>query len=89
MGEIDTTKKLGNEHDDTPNISPMEIRAKSRRLAKQYRKQGGVKLIVIDYIQLMQMPGRTENRVNELSEISRAMKHLAKSKGTSYYYFSA
>ena len=64
--------------DDTPNISPMEIRAKSRRLAKQYRKQGGVKLVVVDYIQLMQMPGRTENRVNELSEISRALKYLAK-----------
>ena len=60
--------------DDTPNISPMEIRAKSRRLAKQYRKQGGVKLVVVDYIQLMQMPGRTENRVNELSEISRALE---------------
>lgn len=64
--------------DDTPNISPMDIRAKSRRLAKQYRKQGGVKLVVVDYIQLMQMPGRTENRVNELSEISRALKYLAK-----------
>mgnify|MGYP006242135643 FL=1 len=64
--------------DDTPNISPMEIRAKSRRLAKQYRKQGGVKLVVVDYIQLMQLPGRTENRVNELSEISRALKYLAK-----------
>ena len=64
--------------DDTPNISPMEIRAKSRRLAKQYRKQGGVKLVVVDYIQLMQMPGRTENRVNELSDISRALKYLAK-----------
>ena len=38
--------------DDTPNISPMEIRAKSRRLAKQYRKQGGVKLVVVDYIQV-------------------------------------
>ena len=64
--------------DDKPNISPMEIRAKARRLAKKYRKDGGVKLVVVDYIQLMQMPGRTENRVNELSDISRALKYLAK-----------
>ena len=64
--------------DDKPNISPMEIRAKARRLAKKHRNNGGVKLIVIDYIQLMQMPGRTENRVNELSDISRSLKYLAK-----------
>ena len=64
--------------DDKPNISPMEIRANARRLAKQYRKDGGVKLVVVDYIQLMQMPGRTENRVNELSDISRSLKYLAK-----------
>ena len=64
--------------DDTPNISPVEIRAKSRRLAKQFRDKGGLSLVVIDYIQLMQMPGRTENRVNELSDISRALKGLAK-----------
>ena len=64
--------------DDKPNVTPMEIRAKARRLAKQYRKAGGVKLVVVDYIQLMQMPGRTENRVNELSDISRSLKYLAK-----------
>ena len=64
--------------DDKPNVTPMEIRAKARRLAKQYRKSGGVKLVIVDYIQLMQMPGRTENRVNELSDISRSLKYLAK-----------
>ena len=64
--------------DDTPNISPVEIRAKCRRLAKQFRNAGGVSLVVIDYIQLMQMPGRNENRVNELSDISRSLKYLAK-----------
>ncbi len=64
--------------DDKPNISPMEIRAKARRLAKQHRNNGGVKLVVVDYIQLMQMPGTTENRTNELSDISRALKYLAK-----------
>lgn len=64
--------------DDSANINPMEIRAKCRRLAKQFRNKGGVKLVVIDYIQLMQMPGKSENRVNELSDISRALKQLAK-----------
>ena len=44
--------------DDSANINPMEIRAKCRRLAKQFRNNGGVKLVVIDYIQLMQMPGK-------------------------------
>ena len=71
-------EKMNIHIDDKPNISPMEIRAKARRLAKQYRKNGGVSLVVIDYIQLMQMPGRTENRVNELSDISRSLKYLAK-----------
>ena len=78
---VEKSKRLGDMNifiDDTANINPMEIRAKSRRLAKQFRKEGGVKLIVIDYIQLMQMPGRNDNRVNELSDISRALKHLAK-----------
>jgi len=78
---VEKSRRLGDMNifiDDTANINPMEIRAKSRRLAKQFRKEGGVKLIVIDYIQLMQMPGRNDNRVNELSDISRALKHLAK-----------
>ena len=78
---IQQAKKLENMDihiDDKPYISPMEIRAKARRLAKKHRNNGGVKLIVIDYIQLMQMPGRTENRVNELSDISRSLKYLAK-----------
>ena len=42
------------------------------------REKGGIKLVLIDYIQLMQMPGRNDNRVNELSDISRSLKHLAK-----------
>lgn len=78
---VEKSRRLGDMNifiDDTANINPMEIRAKSRRLAKQFRKEGGVKLIVIDYIQLMQMPGRNDNRVNELSDISRALKYLAK-----------
>ena len=81
---ISNSKKLSELNlfiDDTANITPMEIRAKCRRLSKQYRKTGGVKLVVVDYLQLMQMPGRNENRVNELSDISRSLKHLAKEIG--------
>ncbi len=62
--------------DDTPGLSPMELRARARRLAKQFDGQLG--LIVIDYLQLMQVPGLRDNRVGEISEISRSLKSLAK-----------
>lgn len=62
--------------DDTPSLSPMELRARARRLAKQFDGQLG--LIVIDYLQLMQVPGLRDNRVGEISEISRSLKALAK-----------
>lgn len=62
--------------DDTPSLSPMELRARARRLAKQFNGQLG--LIVIDYLQLMQVPGLRDNRVGEISEISRSIKALAK-----------
>jgi replicative DNA helicase len=61
--------------DDTPALTPMELRARCRRLA---RDQGGLGLIVVDYLQLMQAPEAGENRVNEISAISRALKALAK-----------
>ena len=62
--------------DDTPALSPAELRARSRRLAKS---KGELGLIVIDYLQLMQIPGsKTENRVSEIAEISRSLKALAK-----------
>jgi len=61
--------------DETPALSPMEIRARARRLA---RKEGVLGCIVIDYIQLMSVSGRGENRATELSEISRSLKALAK-----------
>jgi replicative DNA helicase len=61
--------------DDTPALSPAEIRARSRRLMKEHGKLG---LIVIDYLQLMQVPGFNENRTAEISEISRSLKSLAK-----------
>lgn len=61
--------------DDTPSLSPTEVRARARRLA---RENGGLGLIVLDYLQLMQVQGNTENRATEISEISRSLKALAK-----------
>ena len=61
--------------DDSPALSPTELRARARRLARECGQLG---LIVIDYIQLMQVPGSKENRTAEVSEISRSIKALAK-----------
>ncbi len=61
--------------DDTPALSPNELRARARRLAREHGELG---LIVIDYLQLMQVHGSSENRTNEISEISRSLKALAK-----------
>ncbi|MDF2940734.1 MAG: replicative helicase [Gammaproteobacteria bacterium] len=61
--------------DDTPALSPTELRSRARRLAREH---DGLRMIVIDYLQLMQVPGGAENRVNEVSEISRAIKAVAK-----------
>ena len=60
--------------DDTAGLSPTEIRARARRLQREH----GLGLIVVDYLQLMQVPGNTENRATEISEISRSLKALAK-----------
>jgi len=60
--------------DDTPALSPGELRARSRRLKREH----DLGLIVIDYLQLMQVPGTRENRATEISEISRSLKALAK-----------
>ena len=61
--------------DDTPSPSPMEIRTKARRLAAEY----DLDLIIVDYLQLMQGGDRrSENRVQEISYISRALKGLAR-----------
>ncbi len=62
--------------DDSSLLSPMELRAKARRLART--EKAGLSLIVVDYLQLMQLPLSTENRVNQISEISRSLKSLAK-----------
>lgn len=62
--------------DDTPGLSPAEMRARARRLA---REQGALGLIVVDYLQLMKVPGfKADNRTAEISEISRSLKSLAK-----------
>jgi replicative DNA helicase len=61
--------------DETPALTPTELRARSRRIA---REQGGIDLIVVDYLQLMQVPGTKENRATEIAEISRGLKALAK-----------
>jgi replicative DNA helicase len=61
--------------DDTPALSPVELRARARRLMKEH---GQIGMIVIDYLQLMQVPGNSENRTAEISEISRSLKSLAK-----------
>lgn len=61
--------------DDTPSPSPMEVRTKARRLAAEY----DLDLIIIDYLQLMQSGDRrNENRVQEISYISRSLKSLAR-----------
>ncbi|KTD70419.1 replicative DNA helicase [Legionella steelei] len=63
--------------DDTPALSPGEMRARARRLAKDQGTNLG--LIVVDYLQLMKVPGfSADNRTAEISEISRSLKSLAK-----------
>lgn len=61
--------------DETPGLTAVELRARARRLARQCGQLG---LIIIDYIQLMSANGSGENRATEISEISRALKGLAK-----------
>jgi replicative DNA helicase len=60
--------------DDSPNMSMMEIRAKCRRL----KQRNDLKFVLIDYLQLMSSPKRVENRQQEVSEMSRSLKLLAK-----------
>jgi replicative DNA helicase len=60
--------------DDSAALTPIEIRAKSRRLQSEY----GLDMVIIDYMQLMTVRGRVENRVQEISQISRQLKELAR-----------
>lgn len=61
--------------DDTPALTPVELRARTRRLAREH---DGLGLVVVDYLQLMQTGESTENRATEVSAITRALKGLAK-----------
>lgn len=60
--------------DDSPALSPTELRARARRLKREH----DIGLVIVDYLQLMQVPGSKENRATEISEISRSLKALAK-----------
>lgn len=61
--------------DDTPALSPLELRSRARRLAREHGKLG---LIVVDYLQLMQAQDSQENRATEISNITRSLKILSK-----------
>jgi len=60
--------------DETPALNPTELRARARRVKREH----GLSLVVVDYLQLMQVPGTNENRATEIAEISRGLKALAK-----------
>ncbi|MBF0165212.1 MAG: replicative DNA helicase [Magnetococcales bacterium] len=60
--------------DDSPDLTIMSLRAKARRL----KREQGIQLLIVDYLQLMQADGDMENRVQEISQISRGLKGLAK-----------
>lgn len=62
--------------DESPGLSPVELRARARRLAREH--EGGLGLVVVDYLQLMRSDRFQENRTAEISEISRSLKTLAK-----------
>jgi len=62
--------------DDTPALTPIDLKSRARRIARQFSE--GVGMIMIDYLQLMQVAGGGENRAGEISEISRSLKALAK-----------
>ena len=61
--------------DDSSGLTPMEVRTRARKLA---RDRGGISLIMVDYLQLMQVPALADNRTLEIAEISRSLKALAK-----------
>jgi replicative DNA helicase len=74
MGEISEAPLFC---DDSPNLNLMEMRAKARRLKQRH----DIRLIVVDYLQLMSSPRRAESRQQEVAEISRGLKLLAKEIG--------
>ena len=71
VGRLDDAKIVV---DDTPSLTPGELRNRCRRIAREH----GLGMVVVDYLQLMQVLGTKENRATEISEISRSLKALAK-----------
>lgn len=61
--------------DDSANLSPFDVKSKSRKIFQKHKNIGA---IIIDYIQLMRIPGSNDNKTNEIAEISRSLKILAK-----------
>lgn len=61
--------------DDTPALTPQEMRARARKV---YRESGDLAMIMVDYLQLMRVSGKSEGRTQEISEISRSLKAIAK-----------
>jgi replicative DNA helicase len=61
--------------DETPALTPTQLRARARRVDRESR---GLGLVIVDYLQLMQVPGTQDNRATEIAEISRSLKALAK-----------
>ena len=61
--------------DDSAGLTPTELRSRARRV---YRENGGLSMIMVDYLQLMRAPGFADNRTLEIAEISRSLKALAK-----------
>ncbi|QGG79412.1 replicative DNA helicase [Litorivicinus lipolyticus] len=66
--------------DDTPALTPTDMRSRARRVDRQVRQKfgRGVGMVMVDYLQLMRVAGGGENRATEISEISRSLKALAK-----------
>tara|TARA_A100001015_G_scaffold308280_1_gene405652 strand:- start:11524 stop:12228 length:705 start_codon:yes stop_codon:yes gene_type:complete len=75
MSSLARMKNIGMHIDESAAINPLELRSKARRLSKL---AGGLGLIIVDYIQLMNSSGSNENRSTEISEITRSLKSLAK-----------
>jgi replicative DNA helicase len=81
---LDACQRLGQAPlyiDDSSDTGVLEVRAKSRRIHHQLEDRGGLGLIIIDYLQLMRHEGRVESRVEQVGQISRGLKSLARELG--------
>ena len=78
---LDACQRLGASDlyvDDSSDTGVLEIRSKCRRLHQQLQEKGGLGMIIIDYLQLMRHEGRIESRVEQVGQISRGLKSLAR-----------